>query len=419
MFSLVTVAWGCSRNNAEHDDHAAGGHEEGGHGHGHDDEHEEAARGPMGGRLFASDDVQLELRIEEADGPPMFLAALYDGDGNAIPPEGATLNVTLQRLGQRTERIAFAPMGTLLHGDAIVREPHSFKALIELDYGGRKHVFGFEQHEFRVELSQEAVYRAKIVTEEAAPGHIDVTVNSPGEVRLNKERMLVVRPRFPGVVTAMKKRLGDSVEKGEILAVIQSNTSLTEYNITSPMAGHVVARSGMNGSAVDSESVLYTVADLSTVWVDFAIYTQHVGVIKSGQPATIQAATRPELIADGEVSYVGPLLEEDTRVSHGRIELPNPDRQWQPGLYVDVVAIVDHADVTVSVPELAIIRSKFGPAVFIADGTTFEVQPVTPGRSDGKQTEIVEGLKAGDMVVVKNAYLLKAELGRSEATHDH
>jgi cobalt-zinc-cadmium efflux system membrane fusion protein len=80
---------------------------------------------------------------------------------------------------------------------------------------------------------------------------------------------------------------------------------------------------------------------------------------------------------------------------------------------------VDHADVAVSVPEEAIVRSKFGPAVFLSDGATFEIQPVTPGRSDGVLTEILEGLEVGAMVVVKNAYLLKAELGRGEATHDH
>ena len=253
----------------------------------------------------------------------------------------------------------------------------------------------------------------------AGPGHIDVRVRAPGEVRLNRERMLIVRPRFAGVVTDMRKRLGDSVERGEVLAVIQSNASLTEYEITAPMAGQIVARTGMVGGAVDNESVLYTLADLSSVWVDFAIYPQHVGVVQRGQRVTIAAATRPELVAEGEVAYVGPLLEQETRVSQGRIVLANPDGRWQPGLYVTVDAVVDHADVAVSVPEAAIVRSKFGPAVFLADGATFEIQPVTPGRSDGVMTEIVAGLVAGDSLVVENAYLLKAELGRGEASHDH
>jgi len=416
LIVILLFAVGCARDGSQdgdggHSDEKAESHEHG--------EAGEVARGPKGGRLFAADDLQLELRIEEEEGPPMFLAHVYDGDGSPLPPEGAALQVTLERFANRTDIISFAPMGNHLRGDSEVSEPHSFKVLIELSYGGKKYEFDFEQHEFRVELSQAAVKRASIVTQPASPGHIDVRVSSPGEIRLNKERMLIVRPRFPGIVTEMRKRLGDPVEAGEVLAVIQSNTSLTEYTITAPMGGRIVARSGMVGSAVDQESILYTLADLSSVWVDFAIYPQHVGIIKRGQLSTITAATRPELTAEGEVSYVGPLLEADTRVSQGRIVLPNTDGRWQPGLYVDVSAVVDHADVTVSVPDGAIVRSKFGPAVFVADGTTFEIQPVTPGRSDGVLTEIVDGLEPGTLVVVKNAYLLKAELGRGEASHDH
>jgi cobalt-zinc-cadmium efflux system membrane fusion protein len=225
--------------------------------------------------------------------------------------------------------------------------------------------------------------------------------------------------RFDGVVTRMHRRLGDVVARGDTLAHVHSNTSLTEYAITAPTKGTIVARSGMVGSAVDKETVLYTLADLSSVWVDFAIYPQHVGVIRRGQPVTVTSATRDDLVADGTVSYVGPLLEQDTRVSYGRIVLDNADGLWQPGLYVTVSAVVDHADVAVAVPEDAIVRSKFGPAVFVADGSSFEIQPVVTGRSDGTTTEIVGGIDAGMTIVVGNAYLLKAELGRSEATHDH
>jgi len=403
-------------------DGSPGGHEDDSHAHNEGEDHghgAEMVRGPKGGRLFTAHDLQFELRIEEEDGPPTFLAYVYDGKGTPLPAESATLQVTLERFANRTDVVSFTPIGNHLRGDLVVREPHSFKARIELVYNRNNYDFQFEQHEFRVELSQAAIDRANIVVQPASPGHIDVRVDSPGEVRLNREQVLIARPRFAGIVTEMRQRLGDLVTEGEILAVIQSNNSLTEYTIAAPMAGQVVARNGMVGSAVDPQSVLYTVADLSSVWVDFAIYPQHVGIVRRGQRVTITVATRPELVADGEVSYVGPLLEEDTRVSHGRIVLPNVDGAWQPGLYVNISAVVDHADVAVSVPDEAIIRSKFGPAVFIAHGTAFEVQPVTPGRSDGELTEIVTGLDVGTLVVVHNAYLLKAELGRSEATHDH
>jgi len=116
---------------------------------------------------------------------------------------------------------------------------------------------------------------------------------------------------------------------------------------------------------------------------------------------------------------VGPLLEQDTRVSRGRIVLPNDRGQWQPGLFVTAQIVVDQARVAVAVPEDAIVRTSSGPAVFRAAESTFELQPVAVGRTDGEWTEIVDGLESGARIVVRNAYLLKAELGKSEATHAH
>lgn len=408
----VSCVIGCSQESADTHGH------DGDDAH-HDDHEEDIARGPHGGRLFAQGDMQLELRIEEEDGPPTFLAYLYDANGVQRPPDDATMQVTLDRFAGRRDVIPFTPVGNHLRGEGVVREPHSFEVELDLQHQGQRFQWRYEQVEFRVELSPEAVARAAIDVAPAGPAHIDVRVEAPGEVRLNGERMLIVRPRFAGVVTDMRKRLGDAVQQHETLALIHSNESLTEYSIKAPMTGRIVARNGMVGAAVNNESVLYTLADLSSVWVDFAIYPQHVGIIREGQPVTIMSATRPDLAAEGEVAYVGPLLEQETRVSHGRVVLPNPGGNWQPGLYTTVSAVVDHAEVAVAVPDEAIIRSKFGPAVFLADGSVFELQPVVPGRTDGETTEITNGLDAGALVVVTNAFLLKAELGRSEATHDH
>ena len=116
---------------------------------------------------------------------------------------------------------------------------------------------------------------------------------------------------------------------------------------------------------------------------------------------------------------MGPLLEQDTRVSYGRVVLPNTGGRWAPGLYVSVAVTVDRFRAPVAVPEEALVRTSRGPGVFRADGATFELQPVIAGRSDGEWTEILEGLEPGARIVIRNAFLLKAELGKSEATHEH
>jgi cobalt-zinc-cadmium efflux system membrane fusion protein len=419
--ALLATCLGCGAGGdgepAAHEDRAHAPHSEASHsGESHAEEPE---RGPHGGRLFSADDVQLELQIAEEDGPPVFVAYVNDANGRPLQPQDVSLDVSLKRFGNRHETLRLEPAGGHWRSQDEVREPHSFAASIELQDRGHQHEWQYEQVEFRVELSPEAVRMAGIEVGPVGPARIDVRVTAPGEVRLNGERVLLVRPRFPGVITELRKRLGDAVASNDTLAIIQSNESLQDYAIVASVSGSIVSRTGTVGAAVDHESVLYTLADLSSVWVDFAIYPQNVGVVRRGQEALITPTMIPDLQARGPIAYVGPLLEQDTRASYGRVILPNPDGRWQPGLYVTVNVLVEKAEVALAVPEEAIVRSRFGPAVFLADGATFELQPVSTGRTDGRTTEITAGLAPGLHVAFRNAFLLKAELGKSEATHDH
>ena len=381
--------------------------------------HDEGPHGPHGGRLFSAADVRLELLIAEADGPPAFKAYLSAPDGTPIRPTTEGLTAFLERFAGRRDTIPFRIDGDHFHGLRTVEEPHSFRATLFLARGGTRHTWTFEQVESRVELGAEAIQAAGIVVGQSGPQPIEVTVDVPGEVRLTAERVVQVRPRFAGVVREMRKRLGEPVRRNEVLSLVHSNESLSEYPITAAMPGTVVSQDAAVGQAVDPQSVLYTVADLSTVWVDFPIYPQSAGRILRGQTVHVQSESGPPLSGLGTIRYVGPLLEQDTRVSYGRIVLDNRDRRWQPGLYVNARVVLEKVDVPVAVPEDAIVRMSFGPAVFRAEGNRFEMQPVATGRTDGRTTEITRGLEPGARVVVKNAFLLKAELGKSEAHHAH
>jgi cobalt-zinc-cadmium efflux system membrane fusion protein len=392
--------------------------------HGHregeaDHQGEETARGPHGGRLFAAGDVRLELQISDDEDPPAFKAYLYDGAGKPRRPAGERLVVRLQKIGGRRDTLGFRIDGDHFHSTSGVHEPHSFAAEVELSEGAERHRWNFEQVEARVELAAEAIEAGGIVTGTSGPSPIEVTVEAPGEVRLNAERVVEVRPRYPGVVREMRKRLGDPVRGGDVLAVVHSNESLAEYSITAAMAGTIVSRDAAIGQSVEHETVLYTYADLSSVWVDFPIYPQSAGRIRPGLAVRVQGESGPPVSGQGVVRYVGPLLEQDTRVSYGRVVLDNRDRRWQPGMYVTAHVTIERVQVPVAVPDEAIVRMTAGPAVFRAEGHRFEMQPVKTGRSDGRVTEIVEGLEPGAVIVVKKAFLLKAELGKAEAHHEH
>lgn len=273
--------------------------------------------------------------------------------------------------------------------------------------------------ESAVVLTAAAVANAGLKVGAAGPATIATIVEAPGEVHLNAERVQEIRPRFPGVVRELRKRVGDHVREGDVVAVLQSNESLADYEVVASMRGTVLTRPVVNGSAVSPETSLMTVADLSTVWADFAIYPQWVGRIRTGLDATIVAQNRSDLTARGTIGYVGPLLEQDTRVSNARVVIANPRGEWTPGLFVTARVAVDRTRVPVAVPDEALVRMTNGQAVFVAEGLRFEVRPVVAGRTDGRMTEIVSGLAAGDSVVVANAFVLKSELSKGEAGHGH
>jgi cobalt-zinc-cadmium efflux system membrane fusion protein len=268
-----------------------------------------------------------------------------------------------------------------------------------------------------VELSAEAIRTSGIEVDTSGQRSIAVVVELPGEIKLDAERSVEIRPSYPGRVVQLHAGLGAFVRKGQPLAAIYSNESLSEYTIEAPMSGTVVARPLNPGAAVDHGSVLYTIADLSTVWLDFPIYVRYLGSIHRGQAVHVRAEEGGGSTT-GTISYVGPMLDADTRTTFGRVVLPNAGRNWQPGRLVNAAVVLERVTVPIAVPDEAIVRQGSGSAVFRATQEGFELQPVTPGRSDGAVTEIVSGLEAGARVATRNAFLLKAELEKEAGGHE-
>jgi len=264
-----------------------------------------------------------------------------------------------------------------------------------------------------VVLESDAVAKAGITTLPAGPAVIDVVLEFPGKVRFDPAHMLEVKPRFAGVVRVLKKDLGQAVGHNEVVALVESNESLTNYAVSSSIAGHVIARPVSPGQTVTDQTVLYTIADLSKVWIDFAVYPNQLARIHRGEPAVVAPQSGGGPGQSGTVDYVGPSLEEGAGVSVGRVILENAGR-WEPGLFVNVAVTVDHVNAPMAVPEEAILRTNEGPAVFVGQGTRFQLKAVEVGQSDGHLTEILSGIDPGSPVVVKNAFTLKSELEKSK-----
>lgn len=194
--------------------------------------------------------------------------------------------------------------------------------------------------------------------------------------------------------------------------------ALTRYEIRAPIDGVVVEKHLSLGEAVQGDANIFVIADLSTVWVDMTVAAKDIGAVKTGQKADIQA-TAFEAQGSGTISYVGALVGEATRAATARVVLPNPKGVWRPGLQVKVQLVTGSVEVPVAVAAEAIQTVRDWTVVFGRYGNELEARPLELGRSDGTFIEVVGGLNAGEVYAATNSFLIKADLEKSGASHDH
>jgi cobalt-zinc-cadmium efflux system membrane fusion protein len=197
-----------------------------------------------------------------------------------------------------------------------------------------------------------------------------------------------------------------------------NSNDLTRFEIRSPLDGTVTDKHLSVGEALKEDSQVFTISDLSTVWVEVPVAIQNLASINSGQKATVRAnAFTAE--SEGKIAYVSALVGEQTRSAMARIVLANPKGLWRPGLPVTVEVTADEAQVAVAVAAEAIQSLRGWQVVFGRYGEFFEARPLTLGRSDGRFVEVLAGINPGEQYASKNSFLIKADIGKAGASHDH
>ena len=200
------------------------------------------------------------------------------------------------------------------------------------------------------------------------------------------------------------------------VAAQAQDSSLLE--VRAPFDGVVIEKHVVLGEALTGNASIFTIADLGTVWAEFVVAPKDLQYVRVGEHARISSSAFDE-VTQGQVSYVGALLGQQTRTATARVTLKNPDAAWRPGLFVSVDVVVDGAQAAVTVAPDAIQSIENQDVVFIAVPGGFVAQPVRLGRRSADRVEIVEGITAGVQYVSANAFVLKAELGKSSAEHAH
>jgi membrane fusion protein, heavy metal efflux system len=202
-----------------------------------------------------------------------------------------------------------------------------------------------------------------------------------------------------------------------------THPSLTYLPVRSPIDGVVVEKHIVPGEQVHAEAPevggsIFKIADLSTVWVEIAVPARDLDRVSVGQDGAVVSEALG-LTEEGRVAFVGPMLSEATRTAQVFVELENKDRRWKSGLFVNVRLAQSTIEVPVAIRPSGLQTLEDQSVVFVREGDAFEARPVEIGRKSEEWVEIVSGLRAGDRYAAAKSFLLKAELGKSEAGHDH
>jgi len=191
--------------------------------------------------------------------------------------------------------------------------------------------------------------------------------------------------------------------------------------VRSPIAGVITEKHAIVGELSDPSKSLYTVADLSSVWVLVDINEKDLAKVHKGQAAIVSIGAFPDSKFRGRINHIADVVDQSTRTVKARIEVANPGRKLKPEMFANVeLALADNAPPVVAVPEDALQDLDGKKVVFVVENEAeFAARQVQEGRAAGGMVEIVSGLKEGERYAIKGAFILKSEIKKSEVVDEH
>ena len=269
-----------------------------------------------------------------------------------------------------------------------------------------------------IALSDAKVDAAGIELAKASAGVLRASLPLNGIVQPNQESLVQVTPRFPGIVRDVRKRIGDVVQKGDVLAIVESNQSLTPYELKAALAGTVIDRQTTLGEYVSEQKPAFVIADLSTVWVDFSVYQRDLKRVSIGDEVLIDPADGGQPI-EAKISYLSPVGSSDTQSAVARAMVSNREERLRPGLFITGRLTLSAKKVDVAVKSSALQTVENRTVVFVRNGEIFEARDVEIGNRDKELVEITFGVVDGEMYAARNSFIVKAEMAKGSAEHEH
>jgi cobalt-zinc-cadmium efflux system membrane fusion protein len=372
-------------------------------------------QGPHRGTLVQQDKFALEITIFEQGIPPEMRVYAYL-DGKTVPADEVDLKVVLSRLDGEQNNLRFTADGDYLFSNQAVAEPHSFEVSIEASHRGRSFRWQYENFEGRTQISDRLLSLAQVETEAAQGQLLTFTDTLFGVISAPQDQVYHVNAPYPALVEQVHVRAGDKVTPGQLLLTLRNTSTLQAYTVPSPAAGEVTALTTNVGDRTENNTLL-EITDLSTVWVEMSAFPENIEKLVPGLPVTVYDLHHHER-AQGIINYVAPQMTGG-HIARARASIDNADGHWRPGMHIKADVQVAQRQVDLAVRSTALQSFRDMPVVFARYGNTFEVRMVELGETDGEFVEVLAGLKPGTEYVTGNSFLIKADILKDGASHDH
>jgi cobalt-zinc-cadmium efflux system membrane fusion protein len=378
-------------------------------------EEAEPDKGIHGGRLLRDGDFAVELIIFESGVPPEFRIYVTK-DGEPLPPREIDLNIKLTRLGGIVDDINFKAEGDYLRGDTVIYEPHSFVVSVSAQYKGKNYTWQYDNVEGRTLIEEKVAQTMDIKTETVGSATLHKTVKVFGKLVLPANAKRTIQARFEGEIKRMHVGLGDTIKEGQLLVTIESNESLQSFQIKSPIAGVISQQHANTGEQTGSRTLL-EITQTNKLIAELAVFPMDAPLVKQAAPVILaingQASTFPSVINGARL----PMRDDQARLLLAEID--NTHGQLNEGMFVTAQIEVDTFEVPLAVKRVGLQSFRDFTVVYAKVGEEYEVRMLELGREAGEWIEVLGGIDLGTVYVTDNSYIIKADIEKSGASHDH
>jgi len=383
--------------------------------HAHEEKVEEAEKGPNNGRMLREGDFAIELAIFEKGVPPEF-RVFASKAGKAIPAQKLEVNITLTRLGNVVDDINFIAEGEYLRGDMEVYEPHSFVVDLSVTYQGKSYQWSYENFEGRTHISEDLAKLMAIQTELVSSQILADSVKVFGKLTLPANAVRHISARFPGEIKTMNVAFGEKVKKGQTLLTIESNESLQSYQVIAPINGVITYQEAGVGEQ-SGEQTLLTITNTKTLLAELNVFPMQQSKVKLGAEVNFSITGSKRTFTSKLNDMLFNVNAQQAKVY--RAEIDNSLGEFNVGQFVSADIIVDRYEVPLAVKSSALQSFRDFTVVFAKVGQEYEVRMLELGRKSGPWVEVLSGINAGTKYVSENSYIIKADIDKSGASHDH